>query len=81
MCKSPAVAYYTRKIRSTSRQKLYDEIEDAPLRKKDRYFLLDIVEGMTYKELAGKYYKSEAAIYKWKRKVFESMFRYDMQHI
>ena len=81
MEKSPAVAFYTRKIRSTDRFTLFDEIESAPLTKKDRYFLYDIIEGMSYKELACKYCLSEAGVYKWKRKTFEAMHRFYMRKI
>lgn len=81
MTKTPAVAYYTRKIRSTPRSRLYDEIEDAPLKKQDRNFLYDIIEGLSYKELSIKYCKSQSRIYKWKRELFERMHKYDTQKL
>lgn len=81
MEKTPAVAFYSRKIRSTDRLTLFEEIDMAPLTKKDRYFLYDIVEGLSYKELANKYCITEAGIYKWKRKVFENMHRYYMRRV
>lgn len=81
MEKSPAVAYYTRKIRSTDRFTLYNEIDNAPLTRKDRHFLYDIIEGLSYKELAVKYCISEAGIYKWKRKTFETMHRFYMRGV
>lgn len=81
MEKTPAVAYYTRKIRTTDRILLSEEIERAPLKKQDRYFLWDIVEGLTYKELAAKYNKSEARIAQWKREIFERMTMYDRRRL
>lgn len=81
MNKTPAVAYYSRKIRTTDRETLFNEIENAPLKKMERYFLWDIVEGMTYKELAVKYNKSEARIYQIKRKIFEFMTLYDKRRL
>lgn len=79
MTKTPAVAYYARKIRSTKRSVLYDEIEEAPLKKLDRNFLYDIIDGLSYKELSVKYCKSTSRIYRWKRSIFERMHKYDLQ--
>ena len=81
MTKTPAVAYFTRKIRTTSRNALQAEIEDAPLKDQDRNFLTDIIAGMSYKELAAKYRKSESRIYKWKRKIYETMTKYETQKL
>lgn len=81
MTKTPAVAYYSRKIRTTTRSQLYDQIEDAPLKRADRNFLYDIIEGLSYKELSLKYSKSESRIYKWKRELFERMHKYDTQKL
>lgn len=81
MEKTPAVAYYTRKIRTTDRIQLSEEIERAPLKKLDRHFLWDIVEGLTYKELSVKYNKSEARIGQWKREIFERMTMFDRRRM
>lgn len=81
MNKTPAMAYYSRKIRTTDRVTLSEEIENAPLKKMERHFLWDIVEGMTYKELADKYNKSEARVYQIKRKLFEFMTMYDRRRL
>lgn len=81
MTKTPAVAYYSRKIRTTDRETLFEEIENAPLKKVERHFLWDIVEGLTYKELADKYNKSEARVYQIKRNIFEQMTRYDHRRL
>lgn len=51
-------------------------ILEAPIRKKDIDFLQDCVIGLSYKELAEKYGKSEARICQWKRKVYEQLFYY-----
>lgn len=78
--KTPAVAYYTRKIRTTDRIVLLDQLDRAPLRKNDRRFMFDVIEGLTYKELAEKYNKSESRIYSWKRELFEKLTLYDRQN-
>ena len=75
------MAYYTRKIRTTNRMTLIAEIDNAPLRKQDRHFLWDIIEGMSYKELSDKYNKSTSRIYKWKREIFEHMTEYDRRKL
>jgi len=79
MEKTPAVAYYTRKVRTTNRLILINEIDEAPLTKKDRYFLYDIIEGLSYKELAEKYCISMSRVYQIKRELFERMTMYDRQ--
>lgn len=79
MCaKLPATAYYTQKIKKTNRQVLLQELASAPIKKIDYAFMLDIIEGVSYKELAEKYHKSEARIYQWKRTLFERLHQYDM---
>lgn len=80
MRRSPAVAYYERKIRTTRRSVLYEEIEDAPLKIMDRNFLHDVIDGLSYKELSVKYCKSTSRIYRWKRSLFERMHKYDLQN-
>lgn len=51
-------------------------ILDAPIRTKDMDFLQDCITGLSYKELAEKYSKSEARICQWKRRVYEQLFYY-----
>lgn len=81
MQKTPAVAYFDHKIKTTPRRKMYEQIEDAPLKKIDRHFLYDVIEGLSYKELSEKYNKSESRIYQWKRQLYELLSKYDYQHL
>lgn len=74
--KTPAVAFITAKVRRTSRTAMRDLILNAPIRDRDMIFLQDCVTGLSYKDLAEKYNKSEARICQWKRKVYEQLFYY-----
>lgn len=81
MRKSPAVAYYTQKIRITSKEDLYEELEEAPLKSREYAFIADIIEGLELEELAAKYHISYSRATKWKRELFEVLHAYDMQKI
>lgn len=76
--KTAKVAYYTHKVRSTNRQELLHQLQEAPLTDQDREFMTDIISGYRYKELAEKYHKSLSRIYQWKRTLYELLTRYDM---
>lgn len=79
MCrKSPAVAYISKKIKLSARSEFVDEIMDSPLSMKDINFMMDILSGMSYFELAEKYQKSKARISQWKRTCFETLHRYEL---
>lgn len=77
--KSPATAYYSRKLQTSSRSVIYHDLNDAPLTKREREFLEDVIEGMTLQELADKHNLSTSRISKWKRQVFERMQAYDLR--
>ena len=82
MCrKSPAISYYARKIKTSNKKVLIQELEMAPLRKIEFNFMLDIVEGLSYKELAIKYNKSEKSIYQIKHDLFIRLHQFDMQNL
>ena len=74
--KTPAVAYITRLIKTTSRAQLIDMLTDSPLKTTDIYLLLDYADGMSYKELAAQYNKSVQRINQWKRKIYEELAYY-----
>lgn len=74
--KTPAVAYITRLIKTTSRAQLLQILTDSPLKMRDIYLLLDYADGMSYKELAQAYHKSTQRINQWKRKIYEDLAFY-----
>ena len=81
MEKSPAVAYYARKIKTTNRLEIINELDEAPITRQDRYFMYDVLNGLTYKELAYKYNKTVSGVAQWKRRLFETMHRYDLRKV
>lgn len=76
--KSPATAYYCRKLKITSRSKITQDLNDAPLTTRERLFIQDVIEGMTLQELADKHNLSTSRISKWKREIFERLQAYDL---
>ena len=74
--KTPAVAYITRLIKTTSRPQLIEILTASPLKMRDIYLLLDYADGMSYKELAQIYNKSIQRINQWKRKIYEDLAYY-----
>ena len=79
--KSPAFAYYARKIQMTSRSKLIAEWQDAPIALRDKSFLCDILDGFSLKELASKYNMTISGVAKRKHKLFIHLHRYDMRNL
>lgn len=71
----------TRKMRITSRSIMLAFIEDSPLKRKDKDFMQDVIDGLSYKELERKYEKSERRIAQWKRAVFEQLHEYEYENI
>ena len=79
MCKkSPSVAYFDKKRRTTKKSEFYDWLDDSPLSTKDYALISDVVEGLSNKELADKFHKSESRIARWKRDVCEKLHEYDI---
>lgn len=77
--KSPATAYYSRKLKITSRTKIRQDLDDAPLNRREREFISDVIEGLTLQELADKHRLSTSRISKWKREIFERLQAYDLK--
>lgn len=78
--KSPAVAYMSYKLKSTGRKDFFIYVQNAPLKLKEIDFITDVYNGLSYQELAEKYNRSEAAVYKFKRNIFEKLHSYDMKN-
>lgn len=80
MEKTRAVAYMTYKIRTMDRVELLQQIDHTPISNTDHQFLIDVIGGLSYKELAEKYCKSPSRIYQWKRTLFERLTQFDMRN-
>jgi len=79
MCKrSPAVAYVYKKISTTKKSVLFEELEDSPLSVRDFAFMCDIIAGLCIQDLSDKYHKTPARISQWKREVCEKVHAFDI---
>jgi len=82
MCrKTPAFAYYNRKLKTTRKSVLLTEWQDAPITQIEFEFLQEILNGKSYQELAEQFNKSVSRIGQWKRSLFEQLHRFDMQKL
>lgn len=82
MCrKSPSVAYVYKKIRTTRKSVLYEELEDSPLSVRDYAFTCDIIAGLSIQELSDKFHKTPARISQWKREVCEKIHAFDIANM
>lgn len=76
--KSIGLSYYTHKIKITPKSQILSQLQDAPISDKDYCFMVKVLSGLSYKELAEVFDKSEARIYQWKRTLFEKLYEYDI---
>lgn len=74
--KTPAVAFITRLIYTSSRDEFVAILERSPLTSHERELVLLYADGALYKELADRYHITEAAIYAQKRKAYEKLAQY-----
>ena len=74
--KTPAVAFITRLIYTSSRDDFAAFLAHSPLTSHERELVLLYADGALYKELADRYHVTEAAIYAQKRKAYEKLARY-----
>lgn len=82
MCRqSPAMQYITRKIEANSRHDIILFIANSPLKKLDKEFCYDLIDGYSYKELEIKYNKSASRIGQWKRTCYEALWKYEYQQL
>lgn len=79
MCrKTPSVVYVYKKIRTTKKSELYQQLEDSPLTIHDYAFMCDIIAGLSLTELADKYHKTYSRVSQWKREVCEKIHAFDI---
>lgn len=81
MTRSKPVTYFNQKYQTTSRSIMLQQLQDAPIKKNEVKFMIDVMDGMQLKELSEKYNLSISRIVKWKRDICTKLLRYDMlQH-
>lgn len=79
MCrKSPSVAYFYKKIRTTRKSELFDWLDDSPLTTREYAFISDVIEGLSLDELALKFHKTPSRISHWKRELCEKLHEFDI---
>lgn len=71
--KTPAVAFITRLIHTTSRPELSALLARSPLTTAERELVTAYADGASYKELADRYHVTAQAIYARKRKAYEKL--------
>lgn len=82
MCrKSPSVAYFYRKVRTTKRSELFAWLNDSPLTTIEYAFIHDIICGLSLAELSAKFHKTPSRISHWKREVCDKIHEYDMANL
>ena len=82
MCrKSPSVNYVYKKIRTTKKSVLYEELEDSPLSVHDFAFICDVIAGLNITELSDKFHKTPSRISQWKREVCEKIHQFDLANM
>jgi len=74
--KTPAVAFITRLIYTTSRPDFIRILKNSPLTPAERELVTLYADGALYKELADRYHISAQAIYTRKRKAYEKLHAY-----
>ena len=74
--KTPAVAFITRLIYTSSRDDFAAFLSQSPLTSHERELVLLYADGALYKELADRYHVTSATIYAQKRKAYEKLAQY-----
>lgn len=82
MCKkSPSVNYVYKKIRTTKKSVLYEQLEDSPLTVREFAFFSDVIAGLSIIELAEKFHKTPSRISQMKREVCEKLHAFDLANM
>jgi len=79
MCrKSPSVIYVYKKIRTTKKSELYEQLKETPLTAHDYSLICDVITGLNITELSDKYFLSASRISQWKREVCQKIHAFDI---
>ena len=72
-----AVCYIDHKIKISRKSDLLKELDEIYLRKTDKDFLIDIINGLSYQDLMKKYKISKSRVYQKRETIFETLRRWD----
>lgn len=79
MCKkSPSIIYVYKKINTTKRSVLYQQLKEIPLNDIEYSFICDVIKGFSITELADKFHKTPSRISQWKREVCGKIHAFDI---
>ena len=79
MCrKSPSVSYVYKKIRTTKKSLLQEQLKESPLTDAEYNFICDVIAGLSIAELSDKFCKSPPRISSWKREICEKIHSFDI---
>lgn len=81
MKKSPPIIYVYKKIRTTKKSDLLEQLKECPLQDRDLSFICSIIAGLTITELSEKYHRTPSRISQWKREVCEKIQAFDMANL
>lgn len=79
--KTPALSYFYKKIETTKKSVLYNQLEDSPLSVHEYSFACDLIAGLTLLELSEKYHLSYSRTSQWKREVCEKIHTFDLANL
>lgn len=82
MCrKSPAISYVYKKIRTTKKTLIIEQLKECPITTTEYNFIVDVMDGLSITELSDKYNKSLSRISQWKREICEKIHAFDIANI
>lgn len=81
MKKSPSLAYFYKKVRTTRKSILFEWLDDSPLTTREFAFISDVIEGLSLVELSDKFHKTPSRISHWKREVCEKIHAFDIANL
>ena len=79
MKKSPSVAFFYKKIRTTGKDELETYLRNAPLNYNELQFMLNVIEGYTNTELSYLHQKSRSRVAQIKRELFTRLHAYEIR--
>lgn len=79
MCKrSPAVNYVYKKVSTTKKSVMQEQLKEIPLTTTEYNFINDVIAGLSIMELSDKYNKSPSRTSQLKREICEKIHAFDI---
>ena len=82
MCKkSPAVNYVYKKISTTRKSEIIEQLKDSPLTERELELIEGMIRGQSIVELSEHFHLSHSRISEWKREVCEKIHSFDLANL